>query len=97
MRNSLRRQLRDSGRVAMYILIGAVAGMSAFVLVDSLGPSEEPSALGALSLRETFYGTCREAFLDGRSNIRVGEPGYRRALDADGDGLACEPYARIRK
>jgi hypothetical protein len=80
----------------MYMLFGALAGMSAFVVVDSLGPPDEPSALGALSLRETYYASCREAFQDGRANIRRGEPGYRRPLDADDDGLACEPYGRSR-
>lgn len=80
----------------MYILFGAAVGMGAFVAVDSLGPPDEPSALGALSLRETYYASCRDAFQDGRSNIRRGEPGYRRPLDADDDGLACEPYGRRR-
>jgi len=28
----------------------------------------------------------------GKAPIRVGEPGYRPALDADNDGIACEPY-----
>ncbi len=76
----------------MYLMCGAVAGMGAFVAVDSFGPPEEPSALGALSLRGTYYATCREAFQDGRANIRRGEPGYRQPLDADNDGLACEPF-----
>ncbi|OYW43781.1 MAG: hypothetical protein B7Z38_00115 [Rhodobacterales bacterium 12-64-8] len=53
--------------------------------------------MGGLSPRTTFYGTCREAFMDGRANIRAGEPGYRRELDADGDGLACEPYGPTRR
>jgi hypothetical protein len=95
-RHRLKRQLRDSGRVAMYMLFGAAVGMGGFVVVDSVGPAEEPSALGALSLREPYYANCREAFQDGRANIGRGEPGYRRPLDADGDGLACEPYTRSR-
>lgn len=80
----------------MYMLFGAAVGMGAFVVVDSFGPPDEPSALGALSLRETYYASCREAFQDGRANIRRDEPGYRRALDADNDGLACEPYGGSR-
>jgi hypothetical protein len=92
----LNRQLRDSGRAAMYLLSGAFIGMGAFVVVDSFGPPEEPSALGALSFREPYYASCREAFQDGRANIRRGEPGYRTPLDADDDGLACEPYGRSR-
>lgn len=76
----------------MYLLLGAGVGMGAIVAIDSFGPPSEPSALGALSLREPYYANCREAFQDGRTNIRRGEPGYRRPLDADNDGLACEPY-----
>lgn len=33
---------------------------------------------------------CRSARALGAVNIRRGEPGYRPALDPDGDGLACE-------
>lgn len=88
----VRRQLRDSGLSVAYMLAGATFGMGAFVVVDSFGPPEEASPLGALSLRATYYASCREAFQDGRANIRRGEPGYRMQLDADNDGLACEPY-----
>ena len=28
--------------------------------------------------------------------LHRGAPGYRRELDADGDGVACEPYGRKR-
>lgn len=57
--------------------------------------------LGALSLpawqdapapRRVYYMNCRDALLDGVTGIRRGEPGYRPALDADNDGVACEPY-----
>ena len=38
-----------------------------------------------------FYPNCRTAHAFGVHSIRRGEPGYRDPLDADGDGLACEP------
>ena len=38
-----------------------------------------------------FYPDCRAAHASGVQSIRRGEPGYRARLDADGDGLACEP------
>lgn len=82
--------------MAMYMLFGAALGMGGFVVVDSLVPADEPSALGTLSLREPYYASCREAFQDGRANIRRGEAGYRGPLDADNDGLACEPYGATR-
>lgn len=37
------------------------------------------------------YSNCSEARADGRSSIPSTDPAYRPDLDADGDGLACEP------
>ncbi|UVO13538.1 excalibur calcium-binding domain-containing protein [Mycobacterium sp. SVM_VP21] len=39
---------------------------------------------------EPYYKNCTEARKAGAAPIREGEPGYRRALDRDGDGIACE-------
>lgn len=39
---------------------------------------------------EPYYKNCSEARAAGAAPIREGEPGYRRALDRDGDGIACE-------
>lgn len=36
------------------------------------------------------FTNCSQARAAGYSNIRVGEPGYRRRMDRDGDGVACE-------
>lgn len=96
-RSNMSRWLRDMRGGAGLLVLGAALGGGAYLALDSMQPPEQPSPLGALSLRTTFYGTCREAFLDGRANIRVGEPGYRRELDVDGDGLACEPYVPTRR
>lgn len=41
-----------------------------------------------------FYRNCTAARRAGAAPIRQGEPGYRLALDADADGIACEPYTR---
>jgi hypothetical protein len=38
-----------------------------------------------------YYPNCDAARADGAAPIRIGEPGYRPALDADHDGIACEP------
>ena len=40
----------------------------------------------------TFYPSCAWARAYGSTPIKRGEPGYRSALDADDDGIACEPY-----
>jgi hypothetical protein len=37
-----------------------------------------------------YYANCAAARAAGAAPIRVGEPGYSRKLDRDGDGVACE-------
>lgn len=82
---------RLSGALGMLVL-GAGIGVSGFILVDSLREPEHQMREGVFGFRGPYYASCREALQDGRTNIRRGEPGYRPALDADNDGLACEPY-----
>ncbi|BCI80096.1 excalibur calcium-binding domain-containing protein [Mycobacterium sp. SMC-18] len=36
------------------------------------------------------FGSCAEAISAGAAPLYVGEPGYSRKLDRDGDGVACE-------
>lgn len=42
------------------------------------------------SLGTLYFANCSEAKAKGYYNIRKGSPGYRPALDRDGDGIACE-------
>jgi hypothetical protein len=42
--------------------------------------------------QSVYYASCAEARAAGKAPIRAGDPGYRPALDGDGDGIACEPY-----
>lgn len=39
-----------------------------------------------------YYPNCDAARAAGVAPLVAGEPGYRERLDADGDGVACEPY-----
>jgi len=39
-----------------------------------------------------YYRNCDAARSAGAAPMRRGQPGYRSQLDADGDGIACEPY-----
>ena len=41
-----------------------------------------------------YYRYCDQARAAGAAPLYRGEPGYRAGLDADGDGVACEPYPR---
>jgi Excalibur calcium-binding domain len=39
---------------------------------------------------EVYYKNCTEARNAGAAPLHRGQPGYRAALDRDGDGIACE-------
>jgi hypothetical protein len=39
-----------------------------------------------------YYPRCAAARAAGVAPIYRGSPGYREGLDADGDGVACEPH-----
>ena len=40
--------------------------------------------------KKVYFKSCKEAKAKGYSNIKKGEEGYRKELDRDGDGIACE-------
>lgn len=42
-----------------------------------------------------YYPSCRAARDAGHAPIFAGQPGYREELDADGDGIACEPIRQF--
>jgi len=43
---------------------------------------------------DVYYPNCAAARAAGTAPIYAGQPGYRPGLDADRDGIACEPYRR---
>lgn len=45
-------------------------------------PAEEPA--------DVAYASCAEARAAGAAPLHRGDPGYREAMDGDGDGVACE-------
>jgi hypothetical protein len=51
-------------------------------------PTHDQSAIE----QSVYYARCADARAAGRAPILRGQPGYRRGLDADSDGIACEPY-----
>ena len=82
------------------IVVGGVAGYA----WSALGPAtaqERPSApRPAFEApqepeqveQSAYYPNCDAVRSSGNAPIFAGQPGYRDALDADGDGIACEPY-----
>ncbi|MDO4791979.1 MAG: excalibur calcium-binding domain-containing protein [Buchananella hordeovulneris] len=51
---------------------------------------EEPAPEPEPVQENVFYQNCSEAKAAGAAPLYEGEPGYRRKLDRDGDGVACE-------
>lgn len=56
-----------------------------------------PSSYYRPTQNAPYYYNCAHARRAGVAPIRRGQPGYRRGLDADNDGIACEPYPRRRR
>lgn len=57
--------------------------------------ADNPWAIGhedKAAAPSVYFPDCRTAAMGGHINIPKGSPGYRPELDADGDGIACEPY-----
>ena len=44
------------------------------------------------SEKSVYYSGCKAARAAGAAPIYRGQPGYRRGMDGDGDGIAYEPY-----
>lgn len=63
------------------LVIGA-----ALIAISQTWPGAPPN-----QVRSIYFRNCAEAHAAGYYNIPRGSPGYRTMLDADLDGLACEP------
>ncbi|BBZ38717.1 hypothetical protein MCNS_17800 [Mycobacterium conspicuum] len=53
-------------------------------------PTTQSSATTTPSRSGPYYQNCDEAHKDGRWDIPEGDPAYRRELDKNHDGVACE-------
>ncbi len=54
----------------------------------SAAPARAQQAASSSTRRE--YANCAQARAAGAAPVRVGDPGYGRHLDRDGDGVGCE-------
>ncbi len=84
------------------VAAGAIIGLGSVALGEG-GPARifeavKPIGVRAGIVRERepqagdFWGGCDDARAAGTAPIYFGEPGYRKEMDGDGDGIACEPY-----
>ncbi|WP_449485939.1 excalibur calcium-binding domain-containing protein [Streptomyces avidinii] len=55
-------------------------------------PPPPTSSEPAQPARPVYFDNCDDARAAGAAPLLRGGPGYRDALDRDGDGVACEPY-----
>ena len=72
------------GWIPLLIVLGVISW-----IISSVGESKSTSSD---SHSGAYYRNCDAARSAGVAPLYVGEPGYRDALDRDGDGVACEPY-----
>ena len=90
---------RRLGAAATIIVGGAglISGYCAMSLVDvslperrTILPDKPEGLLQGTSEPILSYTNCAAARKAGAAPVRVGEPGYARRLDRDGDGIGCE-------
>ena len=77
--------------ILILVLIG-IAGISWAGSKLELVGSDEPLGLTSVTSSDVYYRYCRDARAAGAAPLYRGDPGYRPALDADNDGVACETY-----
>lgn len=89
------------GAIAIGVLIGAVTGLHEIGALSNIEDSLKKTAVstGFMRAREPqaddHWSSCNAARAAGTSPLHAGEPGYRPELDADNDGVACEPYRKM--
>jgi len=77
--------------IAAALAIAAFAYAGLF-LVAHFNEAMDLAAQSRAAAREIYYPNCAAARAAGAAPMIAGHPGYRPELDADGDGIACEPY-----
>lgn len=65
-------------------------GPGAAATIAVLPRTAQPAPVPAPPAGATNYANCTAVRAAGAAPIRRGDPGYSRALDRDGDGIACE-------
>lgn len=83
-------------------IVGAAAGVGSVATTsggrDTIAAKAKDIGVLAGMARERapqdgdYWRRCDDARAAGTVPIYSGEPGYREGLDADYDGIACEPY-----
>ena len=70
--------------------VASVIGLGNWLRGDS--PNDQALGFSSAVSENVYYRRCADARRAGAAPIYRGQPGYRSGLDADNDGVACEPY-----
>lgn len=77
------------------MVLGMAIGAAAYAVLDQSNsqphesPAEQPLSLSTPAAHP--FRNCEAARRMGAAPLHRGQPGYGPHLDADGDGVACEP------
>jgi len=85
------RLRRFAEEIAAALAIAAFV-YAGFFLVAHFNEAMDLAAQSRSVANDVYYPNCAAARAAGAAPIMIGHPGYRPELDADGDGIACEPY-----
>lgn len=60
-------------------------------LEQTPAPASQPkTSAGQQPSNQVVYKNCAEVRAAGKAPLHIGDPGYSKKLDRDGDGIACE-------
>lgn len=88
-------------RVVPILASAMTLGLAGGYVWSAMPPANAETPRGVDALRapsreevehSVYYPDCASARAAGHAPIFEGQPGYRSKLDADADGIACEPY-----
>jgi hypothetical protein len=88
-------RFRPSRRPARWLRPWILPAATAALLVVEASHQGQRIAFvpqGAVAIPAAAPRSCAEARALGLDNTRRGQPGYAPHLDADGDGIECEPW-----
>ncbi|WP_018762297.1 excalibur calcium-binding domain-containing protein [Arthrobacter sp. 135MFCol5.1] len=68
----------------------AAADQAAAAAAQQAAQAPAPAAVPAAPAPAAYFANCTAANAAGAAPLYRGQPGYRSALDRDGDGVACE-------